>query len=464
MRYNRLTVAVAAGLLTAAILALAPERAAADDLLEIYRAALASDPQVSAAESAMYAAGEGIVQSRAALLPNILGSASIGDSITSSTQVTSIPQPDGTVRFGPATGASDTRSRNYRVVLNQSVYDHSDYTRLRAARANSSGFAARYDVALDTLFIRVADAYFNALTATTNLEAALAEEKAVKRQLDQADQRFEVGLSAITDVHEARARSDAARAAAILSQNQVDDAYEALAELTGRPVGTLAPLAEEIALVRPVPDQPESWVDTAKEQSPALAVRRFELEVAKQNVETAKAGHLPRLDFSYDFTDSRSTGSRSTSTFDFPADSDFRDRGPNLVLTVPIFEGFATQSRVRQESHNRDAATDSYEQEERAVVRSTRTLFRAVVAGISEVEARRQAQVSANAALEATQAGFEVGTRTIVDVLISQQVLFQAQRDYARARHDYLVNTLRLKQTAGIIGVSDLQLVNALLK
>jgi len=107
---------------------------------------------------------------------------------------------------------------------------------------------------------------------------------------------------------------------------------------------------------------------------------------------------------------------------------------------------------------------DFYEQEERAVIRSTRTLFRAVVAGISEVEARKQALVSANSALEATQAGFEVGTRTIVDVLISQQVLFQAQRDYARARHDYLVNTLRLKQTAGTITVADIQAVNALLR
>lgn len=462
MRSNRLTATVAAALMSAAFLA--PASARADDLVEIYLAALASDPQVSAAESAMFAAGEGIVQSRAALLPNIAGSASLGDSIGSNTSVTSIPQPDGTVRFGPAAGSSDTRSRNYSVTLNQSVYDRANYTRLRAARANSSGFAARYDVALDLLFVRVAEAYFNALTATTNLEAAQAEETAVKRQLDQADQRFEVGLSAITDVHEARARSDAARAAAILAQNQLDDAYEALAELTGKPVGTLDPLAEEIALVKPSPEQPDSWVETAKEQSPALMARRAELDVARANVDTAKAGHLPRLGFRYDFADGGTWGSRSSNNLDFPAESDFRDRGPNLVLTVPIFEGFATQSRVRQESHNRDQASDFYEQEERAVVRSTRTLFRAVVAGISEVEARRQAQVSANAALEATQAGFEVGTRTIVDVLISQQILFQAQRDYARARHDYLVNTLRLKQTAGTITVADLQLVNALLK
>ena len=135
-----------------------------------------------------------------------------------------------------------------------------------------------------------------------------------------------------------------------------------------------------------------------------------------------------------------------------------------MTLNVPIFEGLATQSAVRQRSHSRDAAADTLEQEQRAVVRTTRNAFRSVVAGISEVEARKQALVSAQSALEATQAGFEVGTRTIVDVLISQQVLFQAQRDHARARHDYLLNSLRLKQAAGTITVADLQQVNALLR
>jgi len=464
MRFNRVTVAVAAALLSATSMSLAPRTAAADDLLEIYQAALASDPQIAAAESSMYAAGEGIIQSRALLLPTVTGTASINESTDSNRRVTSIPQSDGTVRFGPADGSSDIRQRTYRLQLQQSVYSRANYTRLAASRANSSRSQASYDVALDTLFIRVADAYFAALTATTNLEAAQAEEKAVQRQLDQADQRFEVGLSAITDVHEARARYDASRAAAILSQNQLDDAYEALAELTGKPVATVDPLAEEIALVRPVPDAPDAWVDTAKDESPALRVRKFELELANQNIETAKAGHLPTLSFSYDVTNSRAWGSSVSNNLDFPADSSLRDRGPGFTLNVPIFEGFATQSRVRQEYHDRDAAVDFYEQEERAVIRSTRTLFRAVVAGISEVEARKQALVSANSALEATQAGFEVGTRTIVDVLISQQVLFQAQRDYARARHDYLVNTLRLKQTAGTITVADIQAVNALLR
>lgn len=443
---------------------LAAGGAQAADLAAIYEMARASDPQLAAAESAMLAAGESVVQARSALLPNLSGSASLSDSNSSSVSITSIPQPDGTVRFGQAEGAGDTRSRQYSLRLSQSIYDHSSYTRLRGARAGESRFAASYDAALDGLIVRVATAYFGALTATTNLEAAQAESKAVKRQLEQAEQRFEVGLSAITDVHEARARHDAARAAAILAQNQLDDAYEALVELTGKPVGDVSPLAEEIKLSNPEPNKLEDWVATAQAESPALAIRRHELEQSVQDLETAKAGHYPTLGASYNWTDSASWGSRSSNNLSFPAGSDFRDHGWGIQLNVPIFEGLATQSAVRQRSHNRDAAADGLEQETRAVVRSTRNAFRSVVAGISEVEARKQALVSAQSALDATQAGFEVGTRTIVDVLISQQVLFQAQRDYARARHDYLLNTLRLKQAAGTITVADVQAVNALLR
>lgn len=458
MHSSRLFIALIAGL------AVGGSCAQAADLVQIYEAARASDPQLAAAESAMLASGESVVQARATLLPNLSGSASLGDSNSNSSRLTSIPQPDGTVRFGQADGSGDTTTRTYRLQLSQSIYNHSNYTRLRGARAGAARGVANYDAALDTLIVRVAEAYFGALTATTNLEAAQAEEKAVKRQLEQAEQRFEVGLSAITDVHEARARFDASRAATILSQNRLDDAYEALTELTGKPLGDVRPLADEIKLNRPDPDRTEDWVQTAEAQSPALAIRRYELEQAEDAIATARAAHLPTISADYSWSDSTTWGSQASNDLQFPADSTGRDHGFGLTLNVPIFEGFATQSRVRQETFNRDAAADQYEREKRSVVRSTRNAFRAVVAGISEVEARKQAQVSAQSALDATQAGFEVGTRTIVDVLLSQQILFQAQRDYASARHEYLLNSLRLKQSAGTITMADLQLVNALLK
>jgi outer membrane protein len=438
--------------------------ACAVDLVQIYDMARASDPQLAAAEAAMFASGESVVQARASLLPSLSGSAGLSESNSSSSQITSIPQPDGTVRFGRADGNGDTTTRTYRLQLSQTLYSRANYTALRGARAGESSQAASYDAALDNLFVRVSESYFGALTATTNLEAAKAEETAVKRQLEQAQQRFEVGLSAITDVHEAQARYDGARAAAILAQNQLDDSYEALAELTGKPVSDVRPLADEITLSLPSPNRTEDWVATAEAESPALAIRRFDLTQAEENVNTAKAAHLPTLSADYSWVDQTSWGARSSNNLSFPAGSDFRDHGVGITLNVPIFEGFATQSKVRQQSYNRDAAADRYEQEKRSVTRNTRNAFRAVAAGISEVEARKQAQISAQSALDATQAGFEVGTRTIVDVLISQQVLFQAQRDYARARHDYLLNSLRLKQAAGTITVADLQAVNALLK
>lgn len=436
----------------------------ATNLLEVYEMARASDPRVAAAEAAVLAAGEGVVQARASLLPRISAQASLSDSNSDSSSITTIPRPGGGVTFGLAEGSGESTSRSYRVDLQQSVYNHANYTRLRGARAGAARAQANLDAVLDALIVRVAEAYFGVLTAKTNLEAAEAEQKAVQRQLEQAEQRFEVGLSAITDVHEARARNDGARAAVILASNQLDDAYEALAELTGRPITQVAGLVEQIELSPPEPNRIEDWVATAERENPALAIRRFELEQAEQAVETAKASHLPTLTAGYGWLKNATWGERVANDVSFPADSSFRDRGYSLTLNIPIFEGLATQSRVRQENHNRDVASYTLEQELRTVLRSTRSAFRSVIAGISEVEARRQALVSAQSALDATQAGFEVGTRTIVDVLLSQQVLFQAQRDYARARHDYILNSLRLKQAAGTLSVADLQATNALLR
>jgi outer membrane protein len=444
-------------------LALAAGHAAAADLMTVYQQARQSDPQLQAAEAARMAAGEGVVQARSALLPQISGQATINDSEGRSTSVGTFPTEAGGVQFGQVAGSSDTRRREYAVSLRQSIYDHGNYTRLRGARADDSRFAADYDAALDSLFIRVAVAYFEALTATTNLDAARAEETAVGRQLEQAEQRFEVGLTAITDVHEARARYDSARANVILAQNQLDDAYEALSELTGEPVDTLKAVSPEIPMAMPEPNDPEQWVQVALDQSPALASRRFAVEAAEQAVQTAKSGHYPTLSLQAGYSDDKGWGTRTSRAVTFPADSTSDGSSLTLVLDVPIFAGFATQSAVRQSVYNRDAASDRLEQERRAIVRAVRSAYRAVVAGMSEVEARKQALVSAQSALEATQAGFEVGTRTIVDVLLSQQQLFAAQREYARARHTFIVAGLRLKQSAGVIDVADIEMVNGLL-
>jgi outer membrane protein len=349
------------------------------------------------------------------------------------------------------------------VNLRQSIYNHSNWTALRSSRALAGKGEQDYEAALDSLFLRVATTYFNALTARTNLDAALAQEKAVARQLEQAEQRFEVGLTAITDVHEARAQHDAARANTILLQYQLNDAFEAVSVLTGKPVENLSALGENLPLDPPEPNDQEAWVKLALDMSPQLHSLRLALESAEDDVQTARAGHYPYLDASASYGNTAIWGSRVQSGFDFPATASQEGNTIGVTLTVPIFNGFATQSGVRQAIARRDATADQVEQSVRDITRQVRSAYRAVVAGIASVEARRQALVSAQSALEATQAGFEVGTRTIVDVLLSQQQLFNAQRDYAQSRHQFLVSGLTLKQAAGTIDIKDIEIVNSIL-
>lgn len=447
----------------AVALTLATGAADAADLLEAYELARTSDPQLAAAEANKLATGEGVTISRASLLPRISGTATLNDNESTGTSIDTVPNPDGTVGFGERSGGSDTRSRSYSIGLQQSIYNHGNYTRLRASRARSGRAEADLDAARQGLMQRVSEAYFGVLTAIDSVVFSRAERKAVKRQLDQAEQRFEVGLTAITDVHEARARYDGARASAISAENALDDSREALAEITGRWVEGVRGLGETFQPALPEPSDAQSWVDSALQYNPTLRSRQMDLVAAGHDVASARSAHLPTLSASISRSDSATWGNSFSNDFLFPATSSGNATAIGLTLTVPIFEGFATQAGVRQAIYTRDATEDFLEQERRSVIRQTRNAYRALEAGISEVAARQQALVSARSALEATEAGFEVGTRTIVDVLLSQQQLFQAQRDYSQARHNYLVNGLRLRRAAGTIAVGDLQEVNGFL-
>lgn len=437
--------------------------ASAADLMQAYELARQSDPQLAAAEASRYAQGEGIAITRAALLPQISAEASLGDREGDSTSVGTRPNPDGTVSFGVSSGESDTRSRNYSANLSQSLYNRSNYTRLRATRARAARAEADYEAANHSLMLRVSENYFRVLTAIDSLVFARAERRAVKRQLDQAEQRFEVGLTAITDVHEARARYDGARASAIAADNALNDARELLAEITGDYLQGFKGLDETFEPQMPEPANAGQWVEWALAQNPLLLSRELALTAAGHDVDTARAAHLPTLSASVGWSDGATWGNSGSNGVVFPADSTSGGNSFGISLRVPIFEGFGTQAQVRQSVFNRDVVADQFEQERRAVNRQTRNAYRALEAGISEIGARLQALVSARSALEATEAGFEVGTRTIVDVLLSQQQLFQAQRNYSDSRHTFLVNGLRLRQAAGTIAVKDIQDVNRVL-
>jgi len=449
--------------LALALVLLPAAGAHAEDLLQTYELARSSDPQLSAAESGSLATKEGAVQARSALLPQISGTASITRS-RSDSESTSFNQD---VPPALVTRSSDSESTNRQLGIDvrQMVYDRSNFTRLKSQNALSRSADFQLESAGDTLATRTSAAYFNVLVAIETLAAAEAQETALKKQFDFADKRLEVGLAPITDVHEARAQYDSARANTIVTRNALEDAYQALIEITGQPVRNLKGLPEDFKPELPAEQSAESWVSSAIQNNPALKAKEFQVESASANVETARAGHWPTLYLSGGYGDNKTWGSTSISGVpgDFPSDS--KSRGPSLGLTlsVPIFTGGFVQSQVRQAIAQRDVASDELEQQKRALVRNTRNAYQTLVAGISEVEARKAAVFSARSAYDASQVGLEVGTRTVLDVLNNQRTLFDAEREYALSRYNFLQNRLLLEQAAGSLDVADVQDINRLL-
>lgn len=446
-------------LVLALAFALLPAAAHAEDLLQTYELARAGDPQLSAAESDRLFVREGSAQARAAMLPQLDGSASLTRSRDESEGQRVI---SGTP-LGGGSSETDTTTRNYGLQLSQMIYDHSRVTALKSANALSQASNFSLDSANDSLITRTSAAYFNVLVQLETLAAAEAAETALKKQFDFATKRLEVGLAPITDVHEARAQYDSARANTILTRTAVEDAYQALNELTGQPVSNLRGLPEDFQPTLPESTGADEWVKTAIENNPALRAKELQLKSAEYDVGTARAGHYPTLYLGGSYGDTHNDGDSTAEGVVTEFENDSKSRSIGITLRVPIFSGGATQSGVRQALARRDIVQDQYEQQKRALDRNTRNAYQTLVAGISEVEARRLAVVSARAAYDASQVGLEVGTRTVLDVLTNQQNLFRAQLAYAQTRYNFLQNRLQLEQAAGTLDINDLQDINRLL-
>jgi outer membrane protein len=424
-------------LVLALVLAMLPAAAQADDLLQSYTNARNSDPQYAAAESNRAVAAERPVQARAVLLPQVGGS--IGFSRA------------GTPGDGRRTGS-------WGVDATQSLFDYGNYTALRAAKAQDRAGGFDLDAAGHNLITRTSAAYFAVLVQLETLSAAEAAETALKKQFDFASKRLEVGLAPITDVHEARAQYDAARANTILARNAVQDAYQALIEITGAPVANLKGLPDDFKPALPERQDVEAWVATALSDNPSLNAQKADLDAAEANVGTARSGHYPTLGLRASY------GKALPGLYGNPEFSgDKTSTSVGLTLSIPIFSGFATQSNVRSALAQRDATADAVEQTRRSIERSTRNAYQGLVAGISEVEARRLALVSAQSAYDASQVGLEVGTRTVLDVLNNQRTLFSAEQAYAQAKYNFLQSRLLLEQAAGTLEISDVEDVNRLL-
>ena len=443
-------------------LALLPASAYAEDLLQTYELARNGDPQYAAAESQRLATKEGAVQARAEMLPQVNGSATVNRNFPSSEGDDVWVDSDGDeiVDPGETVSIKGTTTRTYGVNADQMVFDFGRINTLRSQRAISQSADFSLESAGDDLVTRTSEAYFNVLVAMETLAAAEAQETALKKQFDFADKRLEVGLAPITDVHEARAQYDAARAATIVARNALADAHQALIEITGQPIATLKALPQDFQPTLPSSQGVEDWVAAAIENNPALKAQEFQLRSSEANIRTRRAGHLPTLYLGAEYTDSKTISGTELGT---AGSGNNRGGSLGLTLSVPIFSGGATSSRVRQAIAERDATQSELEEQRRLITRTVRSAYQSVVAGISEVEARRSAVTSARAAYDASQVGLEVGTRTVLDVLQNQQTLFDAEREYASARYTFLQNRLLLEQAAGSLDVEDVQDVNRLL-
>lgn len=416
----------------------------AENLQDIYNLARQHDPQFRAAEADYRANQEAKAKSLAPLLPQVNASA----------QTTDTTQDVIKNEFNPSSvGTNDFGSSGYTLSLSQAVYRHDYWVQLRQANAQVAQAEANFRNAQQELIVRVAERYFQYLGAIDNLDFARAEEKAIEQQLNQTRQRFNVGLTAITDVHEAKARYDQAVAQTISAENLLAIARENLREITGQGHDQLAQLNKESPLVTPEPNNIKHWVDNALQSSLSLLAAEKARDIAEQEVNRVRAGHYPTLDLVADHTYTDSEGGIFGAT-------EREDTSVSLQLNLPLYSGGLTAAQTREAAARYMQSKELYEQQRRAVERETRSTFLSVIAGISQVRAFAQALESSRTALEATQAGFEVGTRTAVDVLNSQRELFRAERDYARARYDYILQGFRLKQATGILTEQDVQRVN----
>jgi outer membrane protein len=442
-------------LLTASLTAV---NAGAADLRDVYERALTSDPLIREADANRLAARESRPQAIAALLPQIGASGRYNDEERDSSGAFVEPGNPPT----PEVRDSDGNSSAWDVTLRQNIFRWQNWATLRRANAQTAQAEADYSAAQQDLILRTSEAYFNVLAAQDTLEAAVAAHDAIGRQLEQSDKRFEVGLIAVTDVQEAKAAFDSATAALIQAKRNLATAQERLRELTGDTFDELEKPGADMPLTGPNPASPEDWVQLAMQQNARLISSRLAADITREDISFERGGHFPSLDVvvSRSHFDSEATISGSSAG---DIDSDSEDTVVSLQVTVPIFSGGATRSRVRQAQFLNIAARERLERTARETEREARDAYLGVNSEVARVQSLRQAVESAMTALQATEAGYEVGTRTSVDVLEARRRLFEAQTNYARSRYDYLLNVLRLQLAAGTLDRQGLEDINALL-
>ncbi len=444
------------------VLALAlatPSLSNATSLLEIYQQALQSDPLIHEAEARRLAALEALPQARSALFPQINAN---GNWETRNGSGTTL-ETDSGGGIAPVPSESTTETKGWNIGLRQTLFRWDQIVGLKQAGKIVAKAEADREAAQQDLIIRVSARYFEVLAAEDRLTSIHADRLAIARQLEQAKQRFEVGLIAITDVQESQAAYDISVASEIQAKRELATARNFLREITGAYVSTLSAPGENFPLPNPNPADQQSWIDLAMRQNLVLVSSRLDEQIARHEIAFRRTGHYPTVDFVAAYGDSDSTITdqirNGVAIPDFPT---LNRQGDSIAVEVsfPIFSGGRTSSRVREAVYLHRASREQLQRVTRETERATRDAYLGVLSEISRVKALEQAVASSRTALEATQAGFDVGTRTIVDVLNSQRTLYVAITNYYQSRYVYIGNVLLLKQAAGSLQIQDLEQVD----
>ena len=426
----------------------------ATTLLEIYDRAAQNDPQIRAADANRLATREAYPQAWAQLLPNISANANWSSMACGaySTACDSVGVPSSTFSVSPTTvrggsyGINAVEKINLPLMLRN--LKRTDYV---LAQADLTYHAAEQDLA-----VRVANAYFSVLNAKDALSSAQANLAALNKQLEQQEKRFEVGLSANTDVQEARAARDSASAKVISSKQAVASALEQLRVIAGSIVDDLAVPGDDMPLIIPEPQNEEDWVKKSLDGNINLAAARVAQDIATYDLGTAKTQRYPSLTLGASYNNSKFFNNFDTNQ----GINVWNGTIISVGISVPLFSGGMISSQIRQNTYLQRAARENLELASRQTDSGARDAFLGMQSAIALVQANKQALDSARLALQATEAGFDVGTRTTIDVLNSRNALFTAELQYKQSRYQYINQLIVLKQVSGELSRADLEMIN----
>jgi outer membrane protein len=411
-------------------------------LLDAFNAAQAYDSQLASARGARDAAYEKSTQGFAGLLPTVTASANI-NRINTHLTATGI---DRTI---------DYTQEVYQLQLRQPIYNRNNFELYEQSKLQVNAGEIQFEQARNDLALRVAQAYFDVLAAQDVISFLAAQKTAITEQLESAKRNFEVGTATITDTHEAQARFDLALAQEIAANNDLEVKRNALAVITGQVPPELRSLRSGVKLTSPEPSSMDKWVQSAEAGNFSVIVQGLLVDIAKLEISRNRAGHFPTLD------GVATQSQRKDLTFTSPTTNSTSAVG--LQLTIPLFAGFSTTSKIREAISLENQARANLDTAKRAAMQNARAAYLGVQSGLSQIRALEAAEVSSNSALESNKLGYDVGVRINIDVLNAQQQLYSTRRDLAKARYDTLINGLRLKAAAGTLGEVDLAELNALL-